>query len=301
MRKDPRFVTRDQVLLEVAGRNDLRLTWMSDISKGGLFVRSNDDVPLRAAVTVYIRTPDGDLSLDAEVVHAIPGVGVGLQLINLTPERREAIHAYVEGLAERLDGGADQQAGPAHRPEDVVRAMQVFLRGFEAEDLYGAVGAEPTASDVDLTKRLKSLGKLFESSPDALPPAMVARAHHARSLLRRVSALLKDPSRRLDYDLQHGHVYAERRIALAGGARAVENIRERWHRTFPERVRQAEKNAADAIRAINRLDLEGALTAGEAALEDDPFNLELREVIREWQHRADQRQVPLRKGSRRSA
>lgn len=303
MRQHPRFVTREQVLLEVEGRNDLRATWMSDISKGGLFVQTSEDLPLRTAVTVHIRTPDGELALGAEVVHAVPGPqgGVGLQFVDLTLERRRAIEAYVEGLAERLHAAEAAPPPPNARAEEVVRAVQNFLRGFEREDLYGAVGAEPTASPEELTHRLRSLTGLFESPADALPPAVAARMSHARSLLRRVGALLTDPSRRLDFDLRHGHVFAERRIALAGGADAVVDLRDRWHQTFPDRIRSAEKAAAEAIKCVNRLDLDGALAAGTAALEDDPFNTELRDVVRQWQQRADLRKAPLRKSQRKSA
>ena len=306
MREHPRFVTKEQVILDVSGRNELRPVWMSDISKGGLFVRSQDGLPLRTTVVVHIRSPDGTLALEAEVVHVVPAgpgveAGIGLQFVNLSPERRRAIEVGVEGLAERLEVLGELPSAPGPKAEEVIRAVQNFLRGFEREDLYAALGVEPPATPEEVGHRLASLSGLFESAPEALPPALAARMSHARSLLARVGALMKDPSRRLDYDLRHGHVFPERRMALARGPEAIAALRDRWHHTFPERLRSAERQAAEAIKCINRLDLEGAIAAGTEALEDDPFNAELRDVVRQWQHRAELRRSPLRNSQRKSA
>lgn len=303
MRKHPRFITHEEVRLELAGRNDLRPVWMTDISKGGLFVQAESPPPLRARVEVVIGTPDGELTLTGEVVHVVPGEpgGVGVQFLDLTPERRARIEAYVEGLAAHLDDGkesGDLSSVEAARVQDAVTR---FLRGFETENLYAALELAPDATHAELEARIVELKQIFDTKPSKLPPAMGARISHARALLFKVSMLMRDPRRRRDYDFRHGHVYADKRIAEAKTAAAVTALREQWEVVNADRIAAAQKRIAEAIRAVNKLDYEAAVEAGAAALTDDPFNAELRDAMREWRLRLAKRQAPPPKAKRRLA
>ena len=76
----------------IAGRSELKTLWMEDISKGGLFVRTDNPPPRGSTLEVLINTPDGDLVLKAEVVHVVDEgsakasghpAGVGLQFCDL--------------------------------------------------------------------------------------------------------------------------------------------------------------------------------------------------------------------------
>lgn len=297
MREHPRFITHEEVRLEVEGRNDLRPVWMSDISKGGLFVQTPSPPPLRSRVTVTIDTPDGALALRGEVVHVLEGPhgGVGIQFLDLTPERRGGIEAYVEGLAARLDDAAGSGDLTSVETARVQQAVTRFLKGFESEDLYSALDLTPDATGAEVEARIAELKALFATKPRKLPPATGARIAHAKTLLFKVSTLMRDPRRRRDYDFRHGHIFAERRIVEARSAEGVEALREQWQTIYDDRTRQAQKAVAEAIRAVNKLDYETAVAAGETALADDPFNLELRDAMREWKTRLLRRQAPMPK------
>jgi hypothetical protein len=296
MRKHPRFVTHDRVLVRVDGREDLRVMWMSDISKGGLFARTDEPPPLRSRVEVAIETPDGNLTLQAEVVHVLDvatakaygrDAGVGLQLTGLDAIRRAALERYVEGLSAQ-PAPDPTAAGPVVDDGALLRTVQDFLKGFEEEDLYRATGLGPLSSAREVSTRLSRLQALFEAPADGLKPAQQLRVERARALLRKVAALLTDPARRLDHDFRHGHVLAEERIAAASGPGELEALRVAWHRAFDWKLAEAEKHAGTALKFEQVLDFDKAINAGRASLNFDPFNVDLRHALEVWQRRADQ-------------
>lgn len=307
MRHHLRFVTRQQVLLHVDGRNGLRPVWMSDISKGGLFVESQERPALRSTVAVTIETPDGSLDLRGEVVHHVTGAGggVGIQFLNLTSERRAAIEAYVEGLAANLQASGSNHDLSSTETTHVHDTLMAFVKGFEDEAVYEALDLHPTATREDLDARLRILKTCFETRPSQLPAALAARLHHARQLLTRVTMLMKDEDRRLDYDFRHGHIFAEARIVAARSGNGIKRLQDTWNRAYPERQQRAHKATAEAIRAVNKLEYETAVEAGELALQEDPFNLELRDALMEWRNRLNRRKGPMpgqpRKANRQSS
>ena len=285
MRRHPRFITRQKVELTVEGRNALRPVWMRDISKGGLFIETTEPPALRTPVSVTIQTPDGQLELRAEVVHVrqpedTHRSGVGIQFVDLDADKRSAIENYVEGLAARLSG--DIEATVTRLSEaSLTQAVQSFLRAFEREDIYTALGAAPDAPGEEIEDRLLALHQIFKTDARTLSPALATRLSHAVTLLGRIRTLMLDEPRRLDYDLRHGHVRAEARL-IAADPEQQAALRERWIRLFPDRVGKAEKLARIALANLHRLDYEGAVPAAAEALENDPFNVELRDALYRW-------------------
>lgn len=295
MRQHPRFITHEQIRLEVQGRNDLRPVWMSDISKGGLFIRTEQPPPLRTSVQVTIQSPEGQLALTAEVVHVIEGEGggVGLQFMDLTPERRQRIEAYVEGLAASLDDAGSNHDLSSQETRVVQEAVTTFVHGFDQDNLYAALDLDPESTASEVEARLVELETLFATKATRLPPALATRLDHCRQLLRKVGPLMRDPTRRRDYDFRHGYVFAEQRIVAGRTATAVAVLQGTWQNIYPERVHNSRRATAEAIRAVNKLEYEVAVTQGEQALTDDPFNLELREALREWKARLSRRNGPM--------
>lgn len=107
-RKHARFVTASTVELRVDGRDGLRELWASDISLGGLFVYAFDPPEVGRQVEVEIATPGGTLVLEARVVRVVDvetaertntRPGAGLEFTNLSPDRRDALKAYMDGLS----------------------------------------------------------------------------------------------------------------------------------------------------------------------------------------------------------
>ena len=302
-RQHPRFVAQQRVELTVHDRNELRDVWMADISKGGLFVRTDAPPALREQVSVSLSTPDGVVTLAAEVVHvqdkatadrvgAAPGVG--LQFTDLDAHQRQAIESYVEGLSSALSAPPPEPARRSVDAEAIVEIMKQVLQGFESEDLYGAIGVPPLASNEEIDSRLRKVLRLLELSGDGLSAAQQSRASHVRNLVRRVGALLLNPDRRLDYDLRHGHLFPRERLAVAD-EHERNRIRRTWHRNNPQAMPQAEKHASLAVRYEGVMKYKEAIDAATEALKYDPFNYDLWQAVDTWSERlrlADQALQP---------
>ncbi len=293
-RQHPRFVTSQRVELQAGNRNALRALWMADISKGGLFVETDDPPPLRQPVSVTLSTEDGELTLSAEVVHILDTAaaaggggkpGVGLQFVDLDAQTRRRIEAYVEGLSEALDVAATAPAARTGADSHaVLEVIKRVLQGFEQEDLYGAIGVPPLASNEEIEVRLRKIGRLLEGSTETLTAAQASRAAHVRGLVRRLGALLLHPDRRLDYDLRHGHLFPRERLAIADDTER-ERLRRVWHRNQPQALALAEKHVSLAVRYEGVMKYKEAVEAANEALKHDPFNHELWKALDTWQER----------------
>src|SRR6267378_8360405 len=100
---------RHQVILEVRFRTarDFVLEHASNISRGGIFIQTDDPPPLETAVQVEIQLPDDVASVTSNgiVVHrqlAVGGKqpGVGVQFIDSGDEFRDRIDHYMATLAK---------------------------------------------------------------------------------------------------------------------------------------------------------------------------------------------------------
>lgn len=292
MRKHARFINHQEVTLTVSGRNELRPLWMQDISKGGLFVETADPPALRAEVHVELDTPDGRLTLTAEVVHILTAEqaaasklkpGAGLQFVRLDAKTRAAIEAYVDGLAARLSGDLGPQPPQPEDNSRLLQMMQDILQACAEESLYKALELTPAATEQEILRRVERLRKMLDTA--RLPAAQAARAQHVRSLVTRLGALLTDPKRRLDYDLRHGHVRAKERLHEARSEEERTQLRQQWFALHPADLPLAEKHAARALKYEGLMDYDRAIQEGGVALKHDPFNPVLNEAIAMWTRR----------------
>ena len=89
-RKYPRLVGDRLAQIELAHREELRQLWVRDISKGGVFVETEEPPPTGTKLEVRLLTPDGLVSLHGQVVHVVDNesaqrfnmpLGVGLQFV----------------------------------------------------------------------------------------------------------------------------------------------------------------------------------------------------------------------------
>ena len=247
-RQHLRFLTQKRVELTADDRNDLRQVWMTDISKGGLFIATDTPPPLRTRMTVVLATPDGTVELSAEVVHIVDSkkaealgtpCGIGLHFVDLSEERRAAIEAYVEGLvADLVESNGPLQTDDDDGAEAVVALMKKMLDAFEREDLYETLGIEPNAAPQAIRDRTRQLADQLGEPPQGLNATQASRVLHIRSLVLKVGALLSDPDRRLDYDLRHGHIFAAERMAAADQYERA-RLRRMWHRLHADALAAA--------------------------------------------------------------
>lgn len=293
MRHHPRFPDRQQVLLRIADRNELRPLWMRDMSKGGLYLEADPPPPLRSRIVVTLKTPDGSIDIDAEVVHVSPGggglaAGVGVQFTGLNENKRKAIQDYVEGLAARLTIPGEDMDARAINARELQEVVQRFLGGFERDALYEALGAHPDEPTEDLVARIDGLIANLDVPADTVPPALHTRCTHALSLAQRVRRMMMNTVSRSNYDLRHGHTQLHlRRAELDKDICAA--LRKRWLELYPAKLSQATTHGKQAIALLSQLRLEDAISEAHRALELDPFNFELRDATRDWERRLDTR------------
>jgi len=287
MRQHPRFETREQVRLQVGDRDEMRVLWTQDVSCGGLFVQTREPPPFGARVAVDIETPDGSIRLTAEVVHVLThevadafgrSPGVGLQFVDLSDEQSRAIERYVDGIAQRLTQELEPEPFTA---TEIVELVRRLLQGYEDNDLYAAIDVDPRAGTEVIQRETQACIRRLERAPRDLTPAQTTRVDRALTLLRKMRALLTDPARRLEYDLRRDLVYARERLREATRAQA-DALRATWCEVHPDRIEEAERHAAEALRAEQALDLEAAIAAAASALHCDPFNVPLRGTLERW-------------------
>jgi uncharacterized protein (TIGR02266 family) len=298
-RVHPRFLAEKKVALKVGERSDLRPVWTENISKGGLFVKTETPPQRGTIVEVVITSPEGEITLRAEVVHVVDvalarqinqSAGVGLQFVSLSQEQRSAISRYVDGIAEKLE-----MVGPAAKTETdaVARASvertlaraKTFIQLVESNQLYKALEVASMATQQEINNKINDLRKLFANAEPQATPPQVLRLKQATKMLERAATLMGSTERRLEYDFRVGDVRAEERIKAARDKRgpSLAELRGIWHRAHPDRLDKATVMLRKAIEAKKNRDLMEAIRNGRAALELDPFHEELRQTVNAWQ------------------
>jgi hypothetical protein len=68
---------------------------ISDLSATGAFIDSMNPVPPGARLSLKFKLPTGTLSVEAEVVHAMPHFGMGVRFLDLTEDQRLGIELLV--------------------------------------------------------------------------------------------------------------------------------------------------------------------------------------------------------------
>lgn len=301
VRGNPRFVSTTRVKVRARDRADLRELWTRDISKGGLFVETKVPPPSGTLLEVQLETPAGTIQLEGTVVHVLtpemtasfggqPGVGV--QFLDLDPGTREAIQAYVEGIAQEFSGGSqDLERLSAEESEEVLQRARRFLHDAEKSDFYAALEIRPTAGVERIEEATAALHKRMSEAVERMPPPRAARVEAALNVLGRVRRILTHEEGRLEYDFRNGHIRAQDRLnnAQQGGAPSLSTLRQAWNRVFPERVDRAALLTRKAFAARQRQDLAAAIDAGRAALELNPFFEELKQTVEVWESSASER------------
>ena len=68
---------------------------ISDLSATGAFIDSMNAVPAGSCLSLKFALPTGTITVNAEVVHAMPHFGMGVRFLDLTDEQRRAIERVV--------------------------------------------------------------------------------------------------------------------------------------------------------------------------------------------------------------
>ena len=285
-RTQPRFLDEHAVDIEFESRSALHEAWTVDISKGGMFLRTDAPPPFGTRLTIKFTTPGGVLDLEAEVVHVVDAAsaaafnqppGVGVQFVDLSDDVRKRIEAYVDGVAQRLS--EELAEDKSYEPLHVLLAdARRIMDALQASRIYAALEVDPGATRDEIELRVQTLCERFSAPPPDSPPPRVARLEQVVRQIERLSELVANPLRRLHYDFHHGHVRAEERRAASED---IEYLAQVWAQAFPERVERA-KQLAERALAIEDVSLEECAKLAEEARANDPFNEDLRVAHERW-------------------
>lgn len=117
-RRHPRYELHQPVQIRYEGWDEVVQMATHDISRGGMFVATEEAPPLRDTISVLVELPDGagKLTLEGEVVHVVTPqaaagqpAGFGLQFAALTDERKARLDQLVEH-ARRMASDPSAQA-----------------------------------------------------------------------------------------------------------------------------------------------------------------------------------------------
>lgn len=72
-----------------------------DISRGGIFLHTRSPEPIETRVYLEIRVPTGKrIGVDAQVVHHLQGIGMGLQFLSFEEDGLEVLTQLLDELKD---------------------------------------------------------------------------------------------------------------------------------------------------------------------------------------------------------
>ncbi len=97
-RQYPRATTHSDLELSYEGHNESIPTRVPDLSPRGMFINTPRSFAEGSVLKVSFRLTSSGyvVQVRAEVRYCLPGVGVGVEFINISPEAREAIEQELE-------------------------------------------------------------------------------------------------------------------------------------------------------------------------------------------------------------
>ncbi len=268
-----------EVKVALLGGPSPRLLTASEVTRAGLFVRAEQDLPpllSRVQLTVSHPVLRAAVSLVGEVVrhvspaeaaqwHMAPGFAV--QLVDLTPERRAAL----TDLADATRTGPRPKQAVAATPAERLRQLEAR----PATTHYALLGLPEDTEFAEVRRVARELRAALEAiraRPEG--PDQHARATALLTRLDLAQQVLSTPAERLRYDAQRGNFRGVARCVAAGLPQAViEARRQDYLAAHPEKGREATAHLARAQVARKLKNGPAALAAYEAALAADPLDL----------------------------
>lgn len=284
-RRHERLPLGHKVTVQVADRPSLKEMYIRDISRGGLFISTEQAFALRQHIEVAISVAEQDsIILPGEVVHIVSKeqaeawhspAGIGVEFSPLEAEQTQALEDYIPGLRKRLSEDLKQA--------EVDTSLLVTIeKANRSNDLFAAIGLSAEASEIDISLaisvRLETMTKLWQSPQ--LSPLLRDRFARSIATLERCSTVLGDTGKRLRYIFRTGLLQAKELAALAEPYKQVrQEIAQQWSRRYPEAAQTAQRLEQLAYQAQLQGDLDSARRSAKLALQQNPFLYKLRQDL----------------------
>lgn len=274
-RKHPRLSTHAPARIHPIGLDAEVL----NVSRGGVFVRLTPPPPRGDRVDLEAWSPVGDtLRVAAQVMHSRSGEGAGLRFLELDAVNEEVLERWLAAA----DGMDLVVAGTGPTAEDPVPGALAFLRGVAEGRPYDVLGVSPLSEVREIVVALERLQARWAEPVHGEGQRTLDQAREVAHDLR---AELSDRRRRLRADFRRGIVLAEERLRQAHYSPSLVELRLAWLEVFPDRFDQATRAAEEAATAAAASQFDRAVTRGESAIADDPFNVPLRRLVSGWRAR----------------
>jgi hypothetical protein len=97
-RREPRFPQLRELRMNYEGRKDHILLHPPDISLHGMFVNTSLHFPEGAIINLRFRLTRSNVEIQTrgEVRYCLPGTGIGVEFVGITPEAARAIEREVK-------------------------------------------------------------------------------------------------------------------------------------------------------------------------------------------------------------
>jgi hypothetical protein len=88
-----------QVKCDALGRNEVLVT--RDVSVGGLFISTKTPLPLESVAGIFFSVgySSHSISCKGKVVYSMPGMGMGIEFMDLKDESRQMLQKFVDEAA----------------------------------------------------------------------------------------------------------------------------------------------------------------------------------------------------------
>ncbi|MCY1016336.1 protein kinase domain-containing protein [Pyxidicoccus sp. MSG2] len=227
-----------QVVLR-QGEAPVRLTG-SDLSRGGLFLRSEGSLPpLCARLSVVLELESGPQSVLCEVVRQVPPeqarvwgmpTGFGVQFVEATAALKIAVDQLLKGEPVRRS-----TPGPRGDDAEAARVLEAW-RQRSAGDHYAVLGLPPDADMETVRARTREAWSAMESLRQRpLSPSQRAQLDAVRVRVREAGDALGAPVQRALYDAERGNHPGVARCLEAGlTAEQLEPLRREFLARHPQ-------------------------------------------------------------------
>jgi len=280
--RQPQF----RVRVELADAARLGQVYANDLSKGGMFVATSDQVPAQFTpleLVIALSSGGPEVALNAEVVRAVAAAdaanwglqpGMALQLTNLDAAGRKQLEAMAKGTPQPQ---VPTPPGRASANEAAVEKLISRLEGAMRGTPYDALSVPPSADDSTIRDTLRRL--LRDTEPAGigqLSDGLTARLQSVQEKLKAATEVLLDPLKRAEYDASKGNYLGVAAALRAGlGIEALAKLRRTYLGSHVGAEAGAHPHMTQAVIAEREGRFDHALSALERALKCDPLNVQI--------------------------